>query len=69
MHYFKNAEVAYLEPNVFLHLEISDLQDVFISKTSSNLTGQQYTDAPASKTHVFLQRATCLSSTQLSRFI
>jgi hypothetical protein len=53
--------------SAFLHLENYDLQEVFLSKTNSILTGNKALEAPASNTHGFLLRDTCVSSTQLKK--
>jgi hypothetical protein len=49
------------------HHETPMLQEAFISKTNSILTGKNVLDAPDSNIDVFLWRAICVSSTQLNR--
>jgi hypothetical protein len=46
------------------HIENSDLQEVFLRKTNSLLTGKHMLDAAASNIDDFLWRDTCVSSTQ-----
>jgi hypothetical protein len=53
----------------YLHLEIYDFQEVFLSKTNSILTGKQCLFAPACTMDGFLRRDTCVFSTLLNRAI
>jgi hypothetical protein len=48
------------------HLETPKLQDFFLSKAHSSLTGKYVLDAPAFNTDGFLSRYTCISSTLLN---
>jgi hypothetical protein len=50
----------------YLHLETPKLQDVFLSKTHSSLTGKYLLDAPAFNTDGFLSRQKCVSSSLLN---
>jgi hypothetical protein len=45
------------------------LQEVWLSKTSSILTGEKVLEAPASNTHGFLSRGTYVSSNHLNMSI
>jgi hypothetical protein len=51
----------------FLHLEKSDLQEVFLWTTKLILTGKLCARCYTSFTNRFLSRDTCVSSTQLNR--
>jgi hypothetical protein len=51
----------------YLQLMKPKLQEVFLSKNNTILTGNNVLDAPASNTDGFLWRDTCVSSSHLSR--
>jgi hypothetical protein len=51
----------------FLHCKKPKLQEIFLSKTNSILTGKQCARCYFSNIDGFLLRDTCVSSTQLNR--
>jgi hypothetical protein len=62
MCFLKSAKQAYLEQNEPFFILKTMISGSILSKTSSFLTGQQCTNAPASNTDGFLLRNTCVPS-------